>query len=139
MIINHQIHFRTRNLFFWREKDDSYIPFSFTLGKQNLSGSNKPLEKAFKEKMSKLDQEKKKVAEEQVGKEKQPVVQEPAAQEPDVYIRGRVTKVQFPDVKGLVNPIYKNSIFLDNIKRISKGFIIKREQAHTICNTNNGL
>ena len=46
---------------------------------------------------------------------------------------------QFPDVKGLVNPIYKNSIFLDNIKRISNGFIIKREQAHTICNTNNGL
>ena len=89
--------------------------------------------------MSKLDQEKKKVAEEQFGKEKQLVVQELAAQESDVYIRGRVTKVQFPDVKGLVNPIYKNSIFLDNIKRISNGFIIKREPAHTVCNTNNGL
>ncbi len=59
------------------KKDDSYIPFSFSLCKQNLSGSNKPLEKAFKEKMSKLDE--KEVAGEQVGKEKQPVVQEPAA------------------------------------------------------------
>ena len=48
--------------------------------------------------MSKLDQEKKKAAEEQFGKEKKPVVQEQAAQEPDVHIRGRVTKVQLPDV-----------------------------------------
>lgn len=40
------------------KKDDSYIPFSFALGKQNLSGSNKPLEKAFQEKM-KLNEEKK--------------------------------------------------------------------------------
>ena len=78
--------------------------------------------------MSKLDQEKKKVAEEQVGKEKQPVVQEPAAQESDVYIRGRVTKVQFPDVKGLVNPIYKNSIFLDNIKEFQTDLLLKESK-----------
>ena len=70
MIINHPIRFRARNLFFWSEKEESFIPFSFSLGKQNLNGSNKPLEKAFNEKMSKLDQEKKKAAEEQSGKEK---------------------------------------------------------------------
>ena len=40
-------------------KEDSFITFSVSLGKENLRGSNKPLEKAFKEKMSKLDQEKK--------------------------------------------------------------------------------
>ena len=49
--------------------------------------------------MSKLNEEKKKAAVEQVGKEK-PAVREQAAQEPDVYIGGRVTKVQFPDVKA---------------------------------------
>ena len=50
--------------------------------------------------MSKLNEEKKKAAVEQVGKEKKPAVREQAAQEPDVYIGGRVTKVQFPDVKA---------------------------------------
>ena len=61
--------------------------------------------------MSKLNEEKKKAAVEQVGKEKKPAVREQAAQEPDVYIGGRVTKVQFPDVKGPVNPIYKTLYF----------------------------
>ena len=36
---------------------------------------------------------------------------EEAAQELGVYIGGRVTKVQLPDINGPVNPIYKNSIF----------------------------
>ncbi|EEK87085.1 hypothetical protein bcere0011_45480 [Bacillus cereus m1550] len=107
------------------KKGDSFIPFSFSLSKQNLSGSNKPLEKAFKEKMSKLDEEKKKAAEEQVSKEKKPAVQEQAAQEPDAYIGGFVTKVQFPDVKGLVNPIYKNTLFLDSIKEFQTDVLLK--------------
>lgn len=107
------------------KKEESFIPFSFSLGKQNLSGSNKPLEKAFNEKMIKLDQEKKKAAEEQVVKEKKPVVQEQAAQELDAFIVGRVTKVQFPDVKGPVNPIYKNNLFLDNIKEFQADLLLK--------------
>ncbi|MGN4560110.1 sensor histidine kinase [Bacillus cereus group sp. MYBK5-2] len=107
------------------KKGDSFIPFSFSLSKQNLSGSNKPLEKAFKEKMSKLDEEKKKAAEEQVSKEKNPAVQEQAAQEPDAYIGGFVTKVQFPDVKGPVNPIYKNTLFLDSIKEFQTDVLLK--------------
>lgn len=78
--------------------------------------------------MSKLDEEKKKAAEEQVGKEKKPAVQEQAAQEPDAYIGGFVTKVQFPDVKGLVNPIYKNSIFLDNIKEFQTDLLLKESK-----------
>ncbi|WP_242248547.1 cell wall metabolism sensor histidine kinase WalK [Bacillus cereus group sp. BfR-BA-01523] len=106
-------------------KEESFIPFSFSLGKQNLSGSNKPLEKAFNEKMIKLDQEKKKAAEEQVVKEKKPAVQEQAAQELDAFIIGRVTKVQFPDVKGPVNPIYKNSLFLDSIKEFQTDLLLK--------------
>ncbi|HDR7633382.1 MULTISPECIES: sensor histidine kinase [Bacillus] len=106
-------------------KEESFIPFSFSLGKQNLSGSNKPLEKAFNEKMLKLDQEKKKAAEEQVVKEKKPAVQEQAAQELDAFIVGRVTKVQFPDVKGPVNPIYKNSLFLDSIKEFQTDLLLK--------------
>ncbi|MGW8448456.1 two-component sensor histidine kinase, partial [Bacillus wiedmannii] len=109
-------------------KEDSFIPFSFSLSKQNLSGSNKPLEKAFNEKMSKLYEEKKKAVGEQVVKEKRPAVQEQAAQEPDFYIGGRVTKVQLPDVNGPVNPIYKNSIFLDNIKVFQTDLLLKENK-----------
>ncbi|PGN45939.1 two-component sensor histidine kinase [Bacillus cereus] len=109
-------------------KEDSFIPFSFSLSKQNLSGSNKPLEKAFNEKMSKLNEEKKRAAEEQLVKEKKPAVQEQAAQELGVYIGGRVTKVQLPDVKGPVNPIYKNGIFLDSIKEFQTNLLLKESK-----------
>lgn len=119
-------HFLGQEIYFSGvRKEDSFIPFSFSLSKQNLSGSNKPLEKAFNEKMSKLNEEKKKAAVEQVGKEKKPAVREQAAQEPDVYIGGRVTKVQFPDVKGPVNPIYKNTLFLDSIKEFQTDVLLK--------------
>ncbi|EJP87961.1 sensor histidine kinase [Bacillus cereus] len=106
-------------------KEESFIPFSFSLGKQNLSGSNKPLEKAFQEKMIKSDEEKKKADQESIVKEKKPVVQEQATQELGAYIGGRVTKVQFPDVKGPVNPIYKNSLFLDRIKEFQTDLLLK--------------
>ncbi|WP_448163432.1 sensor histidine kinase [Bacillus mobilis] len=109
------------------KKDDSYIPFSFALGKQNLSGSNKPLEKAFQEKM-KLNEEEKRAAGEQLAKEKKPAVQEESAQELDAYISGRVTKVQLPDVTGPINPIYKNSIFLDNIKEFQTNLLLKESK-----------
>ncbi|WP_242308963.1 HAMP domain-containing sensor histidine kinase, partial [Bacillus cereus group sp. BfR-BA-01524] len=119
-------HFLGQEIYFSGvRKEDSFIPFSFSLSKQNLSGSNKPLEKAFNEKMRKLYEEKKKATGEQVVKEKRPAVQEQAAQEPDVYIGGRVTKVQFPDVKGPVNPIYKNSLFLDSIKEFQTDVLLK--------------
>ncbi|MBE7121581.1 sensor histidine kinase [Bacillus cereus] len=107
------------------KKEDSFIPFSFELGKGNLSGSNKPLEKIYKEKMIKSDEEKKKAAQEPLVKEKKPVVQGQAAEESDPYIRGRVTKVQLPDVKGPVNPIYKNSLFLDSIKEFQTDLLQK--------------
>ncbi|QEQ19534.1 HAMP domain-containing sensor histidine kinase [Bacillus sp. BS98] len=109
------------------KQEDSFIPFSFMLSKQNLNGSNKPLEKAFQEKI-KLDEEKRRAAGEQLVKEKKPAVQEEAAQELGFYIGGRVTKVQFPDVKGPVNPIYKNSIFLDNIKEFQTDLLLKESK-----------
>ncbi|MEW4152000.1 HAMP domain-containing sensor histidine kinase [Bacillus thuringiensis] len=119
-------HFLGQEIYFSGvRKEDSFIPFSFSLSKQNLSGSNKPLEKAFNEKMRKLYEEKKKATGEQVVKEKRPAVQEQVAQEPDVYIGGRVTKVQFPDVKGPVNPIYKNTLFLDSIKEFQTDVLLK--------------
>lgn len=43
------------------KQEDSFIPFSFMLSKQNLNGSNKPLEKAFQEKI-KLDEEKRRAS-----------------------------------------------------------------------------
>ncbi|MBH0359922.1 HAMP domain-containing sensor histidine kinase [Bacillus toyonensis] len=109
------------------KQEDSFIPFSFMLSKQNLNGSNKPLEKAFQEKI-KLDEEKRRAAGEQLVKEKKPAVQEEAAQELGFYIGGRVTKVQFPDVKGPVNPIYKNSIFLDSIKEFQTDLLLKESK-----------
>ncbi|WP_242269461.1 cell wall metabolism sensor histidine kinase WalK [Bacillus cereus group sp. BfR-BA-01408] len=99
------------------KKEDRFIPFSFSLSKENLNGLNKPLEKAFKEKM--------KAVGEQVGKEKRAAVQEPAAQELDAIIGGRITKVQFPDVKGPINPIYKNTLFLDSIKEFQTDVVLK--------------
>lgn len=108
-------------------KEDSFIPFSFSLSKQNLSGSNKPLEKAFQEKI-KLDEEKKRAAGGELAKEKKPAVQEQVIQERDAYIGGRVTKVQLPDVKGPVNPIYKNGIFLDNIKEFQTNLLLKESK-----------
>ncbi|HFJ9294087.1 sensor histidine kinase [Bacillus cereus] len=122
-------HFLGQEIYFSGvRKEDSFIPFSFSLSKQNLSGSNKPLEKAFNEKMSKLNEEKKRAAEEQLVKEKKPAVQEQATQESNVYIGGRVTKVQLPDVKGPVNPIYKNGIFLDNIKEFQTNLLLKESK-----------
>ena len=99
-------------------KEDSFIPFSFSLSKQNLSGSNKPLEKAFNERMSKLNEEKRERLRNNLLRKRNQLFRS-KSQESNVYIGGRVTKVQLPDVKGPVNPIYKNGIFLDNIKRIS--------------------
>ncbi|MCQ6285900.1 cell wall metabolism sensor histidine kinase WalK [Bacillus cereus] len=119
-------HFLGQEIYFSGvRKEDSFIPFSFSLSKQNLSGSNKPLEKAFNDKIIKLYEDKKKATGEQVVKEKRPAVQEQVAQEPDVYIGGRVTKVQFPDVKGPVNPIYKNTLFLDSIKEFQTDVLLK--------------
>ncbi|PHB07838.1 two-component sensor histidine kinase [Bacillus wiedmannii] len=121
-------HFLGQEIYFSGvKKEDSFIPFSFSLGKQNLSGSNKPLEKAFKEKM-KLDEEKRRAAGEQLAKEKKPAVQEEVAQELDVNISGRVTKIQLPDVKGPVNPIYKNGIFLDSIKEFQTDLLLKENK-----------
>ncbi|PEL65089.1 sensor histidine kinase [Bacillus wiedmannii] len=121
-------HFLGQEIYFSGvKKEDSFIPFSFSLGKQNLSGSNKPLEKVFKEKM-KLDEEKRRAAGEQLAKEKKPAVQEESAQELDAYISGRVTKVQLPDVTGPINPIYKNSIFLDNIKEFQTNLLLKESK-----------
>ncbi|MDP1457338.1 sensor histidine kinase [Bacillus wiedmannii] len=121
-------HFLGQEIYFSGvKKEDSFIPFSFSLGKQNLSGSNKPLEKAFKEKM-KLDEEKRRAAGEQLAKEKKPAVQEEVAQELGVYISGRVTKIQLPDVKGPVNPIYKNGIFLDSIKEFQTDLLLKENK-----------
>ena len=46
--------------------------------------------------MSKLNEEKKNVAGEQVGKEKKPAVQEQATPEPDIYIGAVLRKYSYP-------------------------------------------
>lgn len=51
--------------------------------------------------------------------------QKRAAQNSDFNLSGKITKVQFPDVKGPVNPIYKNNLFLDNIKEFQADLLLK--------------
>ena len=50
--------FLGQEIYFSGVKRRKFYSILFSLGKQNLNGFNKPLEKAFNEKMSKLDQEK---------------------------------------------------------------------------------
>ena len=47
-------------------------------------------------------------------------------------ISGSITKVQFPDVKGPVNPIYKNSLFLDSIKEFQADLLLKETIKYNI-------
>ena len=51
--------------------------------------------------------------------------QKRAAQNSDFNLSGKITKVQFPDVTGPVNPIYKNTLFLDSIKEFQTDVVLK--------------
>ena len=68
--------------------------------------------------------EKKKVA--GIGVEKQ------VLRNSDAIIVGRVTKVQPSDVKGPVNPIYKNNLFLDSIKEFQADLLLKERIKYSI-------
>ena len=108
-------------------KEDSFITFSVSLGKENLRGSNKPLEKAFKRKMSKLDQEKKKAAGEQDGKEK---AGRSGASCPRIRCLHKRACYESPisRCKRSCKSIYKNSIFLDNIKEFQTDLLLKESK-----------
>ncbi|OQR53960.1 cell wall metabolism sensor histidine kinase WalK [Bacillus sp. CDB3] len=118
--------------FYGLKRDDSFVTHYLQLAQMNLSWSNKPLSKNLAEKELKLSEEKPKVTQDSINGERKNVVgilsdedKKRAAQQSDFSIYGTITKVQFPDVKGSINPIYKNSLFLDNIKEFQTDLLQK--------------
>ena len=104
-------------------KEDSFIPFSFSLSKQNLSGSNKPLEKAFNEKMSKLNEEKKRLWNKLVRKRSRLFGSKRSRTR--CLHRRACYESTVSRCKGPVNPIYKNTLFLDSIKEFQTDVLLK--------------
>ncbi|NWK67572.1 HAMP domain-containing protein [Bacillus paramycoides] len=106
--------------FYGLKRGDSFITHYLQLAKRNLSWTNKPLSKKLGEKELRVSEEKPKVAGSLSDEEKKWAVLNS-----DFDMHGTITKVQLPDVKGPVNPIYKNNLFLDNIKEFQTDLLLK--------------
>ncbi|MED0959829.1 HAMP domain-containing sensor histidine kinase [Bacillus paramycoides] len=106
--------------FYGLKRGDSFITHYLQLAKKNLSWTNKPLSKKLGEKELRVSEEKPKVAGSLSDEEKKWAVLNS-----DFNMHGTITKVQLPDVKGPVNPIYKNSLFLDSIKEFQTELLLK--------------
>ncbi|MGR3775661.1 sensor histidine kinase [Bacillus paramycoides] len=106
--------------FYGLKRGDSFITHYLQLAKKNLSWTNKPLSKKLGEKELRVSEEKPKVAGSLSDEEKKWAVLNS-----DFNMHGTITKVQLPDVKGPVNPIYKNNLFLDNIKEFQTDLLLK--------------
>ncbi|OOQ94482.1 sensor histidine kinase [Bacillus cereus] len=114
------------------KRDDSFITSYLKIDEVNLSWFHKPLGKKLAEKEPKMSEEKPKVAQDSITVERKKFAgimsdeeKKRAAQNSDFNISGKITKVQFPNVKGPVNPIYKNNLFLDNIKEFQADLLLK--------------
>ncbi|MGW5979948.1 ATP-binding protein [Bacillus mycoides] len=114
------------------KRDDSFITSYLKIDEVNLSWFHKPLGKKLAEKEPKMSEEKPKVAQDSITVERKKFAgimsdeeKKRAAQNSDFNISGEITKVQFPNVKGPVNPIYKNNLFLDNIKEFQADLLLK--------------
>ncbi|MGG0727337.1 ATP-binding protein [Bacillus paramycoides] len=106
--------------FYGLKRGDSFITHYLQLAKMNLSWTNKPLSKKLGEKELRVSEEKPKVAGSLSDEEKKWAVLNSG-----FNMHGTITKVQLPDVKGPVNPIYKNNLFLDNIKEFQTDLLLK--------------
>ncbi|MCW9131965.1 HAMP domain-containing histidine kinase [Bacillus paramycoides] len=106
--------------FYGLKRGDSFITHYLQLARMNLSWTNKPLSKKLGEKELRVSEEKPKVAGSLSDEEKKWAVLNS-----DFNMHGTITKVQLPDVKGPVNPIYKNNLFLDNIKEFQTDLLLK--------------
>lgn len=118
--------------FYGLKRDDSFITCYVHIEDVNLSWLNKSLGKKIAAKEIQISDEKPKVAQDASIVERKKVAgimsaeeQKRAAQNSDFNLSGKITKVQFPDVKGPVNPIYKNNLFLDNIKEFQADLLVK--------------
>ncbi|TKH18527.1 HAMP domain-containing histidine kinase [Bacillus wiedmannii] len=122
-----------RSVYFYGLKsDDSFLACYVHVEDANLSWLNKPLGKKLAAKETHMRDGQPKVAQDSSAMERKKVAgvmsaeeQKRAAQNSDFNLTGKITKVQFPDVKGPVNPIYKNNLFLDNIKEFQAELLLK--------------
>ncbi|MFD5263855.1 sensor histidine kinase [Bacillus wiedmannii] len=106
--------------FYGLKRYDSFITSYLQLTEMNLNWSHKPLGKKLAEEEPKVSEEKPKVAGSLSDEEKKR-----GAQNSDFNMPGTITKAQLPDVRGPVNPIYKNTLFLDNIKEFQTDLLLK--------------
>ncbi|WP_088293099.1 sensor histidine kinase [Bacillus mycoides] len=125
-------------------RNDSFITSYLQSAEGSLSWANKPLSKKLAERELKASEEKPKVAQDLIGEEKPKVAQDlideerkkvagnlsdlekkKVAQNSDFNINGTITKVQPSDGTVPVNPIYKNSLFLDSIKEFQTDLLLK--------------
>ncbi|MEV5109642.1 HAMP domain-containing protein [Bacillus sp. LBA3-1-1.1] len=118
--------------FYGLKREEGFIASYLQIDEMNLSWLHKPLGKKLAEKEPKMSEEKPKVAQDSISGERKKVAgimsgeeQKRAARNSDFNLSGKITKVQFPDVKGPVNPIYKNNLFLDNIKEFQADLLLK--------------
>ncbi|WIY60797.1 sensor histidine kinase [Bacillus arachidis] len=93
------------------DKDSTFIPAVLNVSKGSINWSNKPLDKKVNEMALKLKEERKS-----------------AAQFPSTVFGGTITKVQLPDSKGVVNPIYKNTLFLESIKEFQAELLLNENE-----------
>ncbi len=106
--------------FYGLKRYDSFITSYLQLTEMNLNWSHKPLGKKLAEEEPKVSEEKPKVAGSLSDEEKKR-----GAQNSDFNMSGTITKAQLPDVRSPVNPIYKNTLFLDNIKEFQTDLLLK--------------
>ncbi|SDY62043.1 HAMP domain-containing sensor histidine kinase [Bacillus sp. 166amftsu] len=93
------------------DKDSTFVPAVLNVSKGSINWSNKPLDKKANEMALKLKEERKS-----------------AAQFPSTVFGGTITKVQLPDSKGVVNPIYKNTLFLESIKEFQAELLLNENE-----------
>ncbi|MEH6978021.1 HAMP domain-containing protein, partial [Bacillus pseudomycoides] len=91
-------------------RDSTFVPAVLNLSK-GINWSNKPLDKKINEIAPKVKEEKKS-----------------AAQVPSTGFGGTITKVQLPDSKGIVNPLYKNTLFLESIKEFQADLLLNENK-----------
>ncbi|MDM5430103.1 HAMP domain-containing sensor histidine kinase [Bacillus mycoides] len=113
-------------------RNDSFITSYLQSAEGSLSWANKPLSKKLAERELKASEEKPKVAQDLIGEERKKVAgnlsdleKKRVAQNSDFNINGTITKVQPSDGTVPVNPIYKNNLFLDNIKEFQADLLLK--------------
>ncbi|PGB67142.1 sensor histidine kinase [Bacillus toyonensis] len=116
-------------------RNDSFITSYLQSAEGSLSWANKPLSKKLAERELKASEEKPKVAQDLIGEERKKVAgnlsdleKKRVAQNSDFNINGTITKVQPSDGTVPVNPIYKNNLFLDNIKEFQADLLLKESK-----------